>query len=50
MNKKSIKDIKIKNYNKYHDIDLAREATIDKLKEDEKYNDNIILEKFNSKK
>ena len=34
----------------YHDIDLAREATIDKIKEDEKYNDNIILEKFNSKK
>ena len=50
MNKKSIKDIKIKNYNKYHDVDLAREATIDKIKEDEKYNDNIILEKFNSKK
>ena len=37
--------MKLQNYNKYHSVDLAREATLAKIKEDSRYNDKIILEK-----
>ena len=45
INKNAIKNMKLKNYNKYHSVDLAREATLAKIKEDSRYNDKIILEK-----
>ena len=45
INKKTIQNLKIQNYNKFHDINLAREKTIEKIKEDKIYNDNLILEK-----
>jgi hypothetical protein len=45
INKKTIQNLKIQNYNKFHDINLARETTIEKIKEDKIYNDNLILEK-----
>ena len=45
INKKTIQNLKIQNYNKFHDINLAREATIEKIKENKIYNDNLILEK-----
>ena len=44
MNKNTIKNMKLQNYIKYHDIDLSREATLGKIKEDIGYNDNLILE------
>ena len=43
INKENIKNLKEQNYNKYHDINLAKEATIEKIKENKIYNDNIIL-------
>ena len=48
INKKNVKNLKIQNYNKFNDINLARKATIEKIKEDKKYNDHLILEKINS--
>ena len=50
MNKNTIKNLKMKNYNKYHDINLAREATIDKIRDNIKFHDNIILDKIDKNK
>ena len=43
INKKTITNMKLQNYNKYHDIDLAREQTLSQIKKNKKFHDNIIL-------
>ena len=50
MNKNLAKNIKLINYNKLHDIDLAREATISQIKEGIKNNGNITFEKMEKNK
>ena len=50
INKKSIKNMKMENYNKYHDINLAREATLDNIKNNMKFKDHIILDKIDKTK
>ena len=50
MNKNSVNNMKLQNYNKYHDIDLAREVTLTQIKENSGIKDNFILEKIEKKK
>ena len=50
MNKNSVKNMKLQNYNKYHDIDLAREITLARIKETSASKDKIILDKIEKKK
>ena len=50
MNKNAIKNMKLQNYNKLHDIDLAKEATLAQIKKGLDYNDHLILEKIEKKK
>ena len=49
INQKTIKNMKLQNYNKYHDIDLAREQTLSQIKRNEIFNDNIVLAKIENK-
>ena len=46
----SIKNLKLQNYYKYHDINLAREETLTQIKKDAIFNDNLILDKTRKKK
>ena len=50
INKDSIKNLKLQNYYKYHDINLAREETLTQIKKEAIFNDNLILDKTGKKK
>ena len=41
INKDSIKNLKLQNYYKYHDINLAREETLTQIKKDAIFNDSV---------
>ena len=50
MNKNVIKNLKEQNYNKLHDIDLAKEATLAQIKKGFDIKDHLILERIEKKK
>lgn len=50
MNINVIKNLKLQNYNKLHDIDLAKEATLAQIKKGFDIKDHLILERIEKKK